>query len=200
MINNYKEFEEYLLYLKNNNIRKKLLIHSCCGPCSSYVIDFLKEYFDLTIYFYNPNIDSIEEYNKRYHEQEKIGIALYENLPIIKAEYDPKKFIEAVIGHEEDKEGGHRCGICYELRLEETARLAKEKKFDLFTTTLSISPFKNSTKINEYGFKIADKYKIDFLYSNFKKKDGYKKSIILSEKYDLYRQVYCGCLYSCRKD
>lgn len=198
MINNYTEFEKLIEEYKSNEIRKKLLLHSCCGPCSSYVIDFLKDYFDLTIYYFNPNIDPLEEYEKRLENQFKIRDALDKNIPIIKGKYDPSLFLEKVKGYEEDKEGGHRCDLCIELRLEETAKKAKELNFDYFTTTLSISPFKNSNHINEIGFKLADKYQIDFLYSNFKKKDGYKKSIILSNKYDLYRQVYCGCIYSCK--
>lgn len=177
---------------------KKLLLHSCCAPCSSYVLLYLTKYFDITIFYYNPNITDSQEFEKRLNEQIRLvnEITKENKIDIIKGKYEKEKFEEMVKGLEKEKEGGARCFKCYQLRLEETAKLAKEKGYDYFTTTLSISPYKNSSKINEIGEELEKEYGIKYLYADFKKKDGYKKSIELSHKYNLYRQNYCGCIYS----
>ena len=193
-INYDKKLEEII---KNLDKRPKLLLHSCCGPCSSYVITYLKDYFDITILYYNPNIEPKEEYEKRKKEQLKLIKEL--NIPTLDfydIAYENAKWREYVKGYEQEKEGGARCHLCYELRLEKTAALALEKHFDYFGSTLSVSPYKNAQVLNEIGEKLEDKYKIKWLYSDFKKKDGYTKSIELSKQYDLYRQDYCGCEFS----
>ena len=177
-----------------------LLLHSCCAPCSSYVLEYLSQYFEITIFYYNPNIGKEEEYKKRVEEQKR----LIESLPakhrihFLEGKYEPEKFYDAVKGYEKCEEGGERCFICYEMRLRESAKIAKEKGFDYFTTTLSISPLKNAAKLNEIGHKLSSEYEVEYLYSDFKKKNGYKRSIELSKEYDLYRQDYCGCVYSVR--
>lgn len=177
--------------------KKKLLLHSCCGPCSSYVLDYLNKYFDITILYYNPNIYPEEEYNKRLSEQQRLVEELNnKNISVIDLGYDQKDFYKAIKGHELDKEGGERCHICYKLRLEKACRYAKENGYDYFGTTLSVSPYKNSQVLNNIGKTLEEKYNIKYLYSDFKKNDGYKKSIELSKKYELYRQNYCGCAFS----
>lgn len=181
--------------IANLNFRPKLLLHSCCAPCSSYCITYLKNYFDITILYYNPNIEPIEEYNKRKEEQIKLCNIL--GVSIMDCDYDNDKYKEMACGLEQEKEGGARCFKCYELRLRKTASLAS--KFDYFATTLTVSPFKNSNKINEIGMMLEKEYLIKYLPSDFKKKDGYKKSIELSHKYNLYRQNFCGCIYSKRQ-
>lgn len=175
-----------------------LLLHSCCAPCSSYVLEYLSEYFKITVLYYNPNIFPKEEYEYRINEQQR----LIEELPaknkieFFKTEYEPEKFHVIAKGHEKDKEGGERCFKCYELRLREAAEYAKEGGYDYFTTTLSISPMKNAEKLNEIGRCLSEEYGVPYLYSDFKKKNGYKRSVELSEVYHLYRQNYCGCVYS----
>ena len=190
-IKNYKEFLKRIEELKQEP-KKKILIHACCGPCSSEVIDFLKDIFDITIYYYNPNIYPELEYDKRY-DQFKL---LPYDFDIIKGKYEDDKYYEAIKGYEDLGEFSKRCYKCFYFRLEECAKKAKVLNFDYFTTTLSISPYKNSIWINEIGYEISKKYGIDYLYSDFKKQEGYKKSIELSKKYKLYRQEYCGCIYS----
>lgn len=177
-----------------NKKGSKLLLHSCCAPCSSSVIERLKNDFEITVLYYNPNIEPIEEYEKRKTEQLKLLKIL--NIDYINIDYLNEEYKEAVKGYENEKENGARCPICFNLRLEKTAQIAKKNKFDYFGTTLTISPHKNAILINRIGTKIEQKYNISFLLSDFKKEDGYKKSIELSKKYDLYRQDYCGCLYS----
>lgn len=175
-----------------------LLLHSCCGPCSSYVITYLKDYFDITILYYNPNIEPYDEYLKRKEEEIRF-IKDYPNinkLDIMDCDYDNQKFHDIAKGLETAKEGGARCHKCYYLRLEKTALLAKENGYDYFGTTLTVSPYKNSEVLNKIGSELENKLNINFLYSDFKKKEGYKKSIELSKKYNLYRQNYCGCIYS----
>ena len=185
-------YEAFIKFLNEEHAEKpKLLLHACCAPCSSYVLELLKNAFDITVYFYNPNISSEEEYDKRYAEFQKLG-----NYKVIKPKYNAKSFIDVVRGMEDIPEGGKRCWFCYEERLENTAIYAKEHHFDYFTTTLSISPYKNASKINEIGQSLANTYDIKFLYSNFKKDEGYKKSILLSKQFGLYRQDYCGCIFS----
>lgn len=177
--------------------RPKLLLHSCCAPCSTYVLSYLNNYFDITIYYYNPNIHPEEEYIKRLNEQVKLVNEVYKNkINVIKEIYDPIDYFNKIKGHENDKEGGERCHICYKIRMEKCAKYAKENGYDFFTTTLSVSPYKNAKVLNEIGKSLEEEYNIKYLYADFKKKDGYKTSIILSKKYNLYRQDYCGCVYS----
>ena len=196
MKENYSNMCEEIL--KNLNGTKKILLHSCCAPCSSYVISYLTKYFDITILYYNPNIYPYEEYIKRKNEQIRLinEIDKINKLDIIDCDYDNDLYRELIKGLEKEPEKGKRCNVCYEMRIEKTAIIAKEKNFDYFCTTLSVSPYKNSNLINEIGKELENKYQIKWLYSDFKKKDGYKKSIELSQKYNLYRQNYCGCIYS----
>ncbi|MDY5058077.1 MAG: epoxyqueuosine reductase QueH [Bacilli bacterium] len=184
--------------LNNLDGKKKLLLHSCCGPCSSYVISYLTNYFDITILYYNPNIYPYDEYLKRKQEQIKLinEIDCSNNLDIMDCDYDNDLYEKCIIGLENEPERGNRCMVCYNLRMEKTAKMAKECNYDYFCTTLSVSPYKNSEWINKIGEKLQNKYNINWLYSDFKKKDGYKQSILLSKKYNLYRQDYCGCIYS----
>lgn len=194
--------ENYNILCENilNNItkKKKLLLHSCCAPCSSYVITYLTKYFDITILYYNPNIFPYEEYLKRKNEQIKLihEITTENNINIIDCDYENELYTKQIKGLEKEPEKGKRCNICYRMRIEKTAVIAKEKKYDYFCTTLSVSPHKNASLINKIGKELEEKYKVKWLYSDFKKKDGYKKSIELSKKYNLYRQDYCGCIYS----
>ena len=184
--------------LNNLDSKKKLLLHSCCGPCSSYVISYLTNYFDITILYYNPNIYPYDEYLKRKQEQIKLinEIDCSNILDIMDCDYDNDLYEKCIIGLENEPERGNRCMVCYNLRMEKTAKMAKECNYDYFCTTLSVSPYKNSEWINKIGEKLQNKYNINWLYSDFKKKDGYKQSILLSKKYNLYRQDYCGCIYS----
>ena len=176
----------------------KLLLHACCGPCSSYVIEYLNKYFDITILYYNPNISPQEEFTKRLKEIKRLIKEIpHENkLELIEGRYDYNEFTNISKGLEDCPEGGERCFKCYRLRLEESAKYAKENNYDYFGTTLSISPYKNSKKLNEIGEELSNKYGIKYLYSDFKKKNGYRRSIELSNEYNLYRQDYCGCIYS----
>ncbi len=179
-----------------------LLLHSCCAPCSSYVLEYPSNYFKITIFYYNPNIYPISEFQKRAQEQQKLLKLLNTKYPInyIEGDYNHQLYLDITSGLEEEKEGGNRCSACYKLRMEEAANMAKELGFDYFTTTLSVSPYKNSKVLNEIGEELANKYKVNYLYADFKKKNGYKRSIELSKEYNLYRQDYCGCEYSIRKD
>lgn len=176
----------------------KLFLHSCCAPCSSYTLEYLSNYFDITVYYFNPNISPKAEFDKRYAEQKRLIEALPSKHPIklVCGEYDYNDFLKIAKGYEDVPEGGERCFRCYRMRLESTAKLAKEQGFDYFCTTLSISPLKNSQKINEIGYEVAEKYGIKWLPSDFKKKEGYKRSIELSREYQLYRQNFCGCIFS----
>lgn len=181
--------------------RPKLLLHSCCGPCSTAVIDILKDYFDVTVYYYNPNIEPIGEYLKRKQEQIRFIKELNNAYVHFKdCDYENEVFREKTKGLETEPENGARCSICYKIRLEKTAKEAKKLNYDYFGTTLTVSPYKNSQKINEIGAYLEKEFEINFLYSDFKKKDGYKKSIELSKKYNLYRQNYCGCEFGRVKD
>lgn len=173
-----------------------LLLHSCCAPCSSAVLERISKYFSITILFYNPNITDYEEYLKRKEELKRLIKDVNYQIEIKDCDYEKEKFIEMALGLEDKKEGDIRCYKCYKLRLEKTAIVAKENNFDYFTTTLSISPYKNSNWLNEIGEELATKYNINYLYADFKKKNGYKRSIELSNIYHLYRQDYCGCIYS----
>lgn len=197
-MNYQKELDQIIEKIQLENCVPRLLLHSCCAPCSSYVLEYLSEYFDITIFYYNPNIYPEEEYTKRVEEQQQLisTMKLKNQVKLIRGDYIPKDYYEKVKGHEADAEGSDRCFLCYELRLMEAAKAAKDGHFDYFTTTLSISPYKNAEKLNEIGQRIAKEYKISFLPSDFKKKNGYKRSIQLSTEYGLYRQDYCGCIFS----
>ena len=186
--------------LKNLKGVPKLLLHVCCAPCSSYVLEYLSNYFAITVFYYNPNIDTTEEYTKRKNESERFTNIFKTKYPVkfIGPEHLNDEFENEINGLENEKEGGSRCLKCYRLRMEKACRYAKEHNYDYFTTTLTISPLKNSKKINEIGCILEEKYGIRYLYSDFKKKEGYKRSIVLSHQYNLYRQNYCGCKYSKR--
>lgn len=188
-----------LLLVKNFDKKQSLLLHSCCGPCSTQVIDFLKDYFDITIYYYNPNIEPTEEYLKRKKEQirfiEEFNQKNSIQINYLDCDYENREFREMAKGLENEKEGGARCSKCFYLRMKKTALMAKLKGFKYFGTTLTISPHKNSQVINKIGEYIANEVDIEFIYGDFKKNDGYKKSIMFSKEYNLYRQDYCGCLY-----
>ena len=178
-----------------------LLLHSCCAPCSSYVLEYLSDFFEITVLYYNPNIYPEEEYHKRVEEQKHLIRSLPVKHPIhlIEGRFDPKEFYTAVRGLEQIPEGGERCHACFELRLREAAKAALKGGFDYFTTTLTISPLKNAAKLNEIGEALAREYQITWLPSDFKKKNGYKRSVELSQEYGLYRQDYCGCVFSRRE-
>lgn len=186
--------------LKNLKEKKTLLLHACCAPCSSYVIEYLSNYFDITILFYNPNINNDSEYNKRLQELERFVKEFKTNNPVkvISLGYNHDEYLQTVLGLEKEKEGGSRCLKCYRLRIEKTFEYAKQYNFDYVTTTLTISPLKNSQVINKIGSELENIYHINYLYSDFKKKEGYKRSIVLSHEYNLYRQDYCGCEFSKR--
>lgn len=198
-VRNYqKELERTLEQIRGEGRTPSLFLHSCCAPCSSYVLEYLSEYFFITVFYYNPNIYPEEEYWKRVREQEhfisvfpaKHAISFQEGV------YEPSRFYETVRGLEDVREGGSRCFACYRLRLEEAARMAKKGGYDFFTTTLSISPMKNAAKLNEIGEELADRYQVAYLNSDFKKKNGYQRSTQLSKEYGMYRQNYCGCVFS----
>ena len=193
---NYNLECEKILNSIDLNHKPTLLLHSCCAPCSSAVLERISKYFSITILFYNPNITDYEEYLKRKEELKRLIKDVNYQIEIMDCDYDKEKFISMALGLEDKKEGDIRCYKCYKLRLEKTAMLAKENNFDYFTTTLSISPYKNSKWLNEIGEELANKYNINYLYADFKKKNGYKRSIELSNIYHLYRQDYCGCIYS----
>lgn len=178
-----------------------LLLHSCCAPCSSYTLEYLTQFFSVTVFYYNPNISPAEEFSKRVSEQKRLISELPMKNPVsfIEGEYDPQAFYSAIKGLEHIREGGERCFACYRLRLEKTAQLAAERGFDYFTTTLSISPYKNAHKLNEIAKELSEIYSVKALPCDLKKKGGYKRSIELSAEYSLYRQDYCGCVFSKRE-
>ena len=193
-VNYDAEMQKIIKEARAEGKKPTLLLHACCAPCSSACLELLKDDFDVTVYFYNPNMDSAEEFSRRETEERRLCEAL--NIKLLVEEYDSAEFYSAVKGFEKEKEGGKRCERCFFLRLKKTAEKAKEKGFDYFTTTLTISPLKSADLLNEIGKKIAEEKGIPFLPSDFKKRDGYKKSVELSKKYDLYRQNYCGCVFS----
>lgn len=197
-INYQKELDKIISDNIKNNFVPKLLLHSCCAPCSSYVLEYLSQYFYITILYFNPNIYPENEYYKRVEEQERLINSLNTVYPVnlVKGEYEPKRFYEICKGLENEKEGGKRCEKCFNLRLTEAAVYAVKLRCDYFTTTLTISPLKNAFVINQIGEEISQKYGIKYLPSDFKKKNGYKRSIELSKEYNLYRQDYCGCVFS----
>lgn len=196
---NYQLITDRILSeLSSKKERPLLLLHACCGPCSSYVVTYLSEYFDIDILYYNPNTFPESEYFKRYKQLEKLcNTADFKgNVRLIENGYGPECFYEAIKGHESEPEGKGRCEICYRLRLTEAANEAKKRNADWFSTTLSVSPHKSSALLNNIGRELEEEYGIKYLYSDFKKLNGYKQSIELSKKYGLYRQDYCGCEFS----
>lgn len=197
MKTNYNiELEKILSEIKEKNIKPSLLLHTCCAPCSSSVIERLNEYFDITVFYYNPNIEPYEEYLKRKEEQKRFLNVLNKDIKFMDCDYENEEFKRISKGLEYLSEGGYRCHECYKLRLLKTAQMASENQFDYFGTTLTVSPYKNSQILNAIGKEISENLNIKYLYSDFKKKEGYKRSIELSKEYNLYRQDYCGCLYS----
>lgn len=199
MVRNYqRELDQLIQTLSKGKKIPTLLLHSCCAPCSSYCLEYLSQYFYITIFYYNPNITEQSEYNKRVTEQKRLINELSVTYPIqfLEGEYNPKQFLTLTKGLESLSEGGERCFLCYELRQREAAIIAKENNFDYFTTTLSISPHKDAIKLNEIGERLSNEYGVSYLPSDFKKKNGYKRSIELSKEHNLYRQNYCGCIFS----
>ncbi len=198
---NYQLETDKIIKSITENYVPTLLLHSCCAPCSSYVIEYLSDFFNITVLYYNPNIDTSEEYEKRAKEQQRLieTMKFKNKVSCIVEEYKPEEFYNRAKGLEKEPEGGLRCVECFKLRLEKTASLAKEKGFDYFTTTLTISPLKNSQILNEIGKEMAEKYEVNYLFSDFKKKSGYLRSCELSEQYGLYRQNFCGCVFSKNK-
>ena len=177
---------------------KKLLLHACCAPCATSVIERIKDDFNITLFFYNPNMDSLSEYELRLKELN--SLANYHGVSVIELGYNHQEFLQSVVGKENEKEGGVRCFICYDLRLDKTAKIAKEKGFDYFATTLTVSPLKNVSVLNEKGKIAQEKHGVKYLPSDFKKNNGYMRSIKLSKEFNMYRQNYCGCEFSKRKD
>lgn len=200
-INYQKELEKIIEFHTQKEEVPRLLLHACCAPCSSYVLEYLSKYFKIDVLFYNPNIATEEEYRHRAEELTRLIEEMNFIHPVtsIVEPYNANQFYDYIQGLEQCKEGGSRCFKCYELRLEHTVRIAAEKKYDYFTTTLSISPLKNAEKLNEIGKMLEEKYHLKYLFSDFKKKNGYKRSIELSQKYELYRQNFCGCKFSKRE-
>ncbi|MEE3467861.1 MAG: epoxyqueuosine reductase QueH [Eubacterium sp.] len=188
-------------YIKSLSSRPRLLLHCCCAPCSSYVTEYLHPFFDITVFFYNPNITESEEYEKRKSELKRyLGeVSFGESIDWIDADYEPERFLEMAKGLEDEPERGRRCEGCFRLRLGKTAEAAKAGGYDLFCTTLSISPHKDADLLMAIGEELAEEYGVPYLPSDFKKKNGYKRSIELSREYDLYRQDYCGCRFSMRQ-
>lgn len=201
-MNYQKELEKIIDRLVAEERVPQLLLHSCCAPCSSYVLEYLSNYFEITVFYYNPNIYPEQEYEKRVKEQQELIRRMPAKHPIsfVEGPFEKEKFYEMAKGLEDVPEGGARCMKCYEMRLRKTAELAKKEHFDYFTTTLSISPLKNAEKLNKIGLHLAEIYEVEYLLSDFKKKNGYKRSTELSREYGLYRQDYCGCEFSVRED
>ena len=208
-----KELDARIAEFQKEGVYPRLLLHACCAPCSSYCLEYLRQYFDVTVFFFNPNITESDEYSKRVIEEKRLireynrqidennfeGMHSDQNarkIGIIEGDYDPRVFFEAAKGLELCREGGERCRKCFELRLGETARVAREEGFEYMTTTLTISPLKNAQVLNEVGEEAALRHGVVFLPSDFKKKEGYKRSIELSRKFGLYRQNFCGCSFS----
>lgn len=201
MRNYQKELDKLIESIPDGQV-PTLLLHACCAPCSSYCLEYLSQYFKITLYFYNPNIYPENEYSLRSEEARRLINEMTFKHPVtfLEGEFNPKEFYDAVKGFENEKEGGERCFRCYRLRLESAAKLAKDMGFDYFTTTLTISPLKRADKLNEIGEELGEIYAVKHLSSDFKKKNGYKRSTELSREYGLYRQDYCGCVFSKRKD
>ena len=197
-VNYQKELEKIIESHAANGELPTLFLHSCCAPCSSYVLEYLSEFFKITVFYYNPNIYPDDEYYKRVLEQKEFisRLPAKNKIDFIEGNFDKERFYDMAKGLENVREGGERCFNCYELRLGEAAKMARELKMDYFATTLSISPLKNSQKLNEIGLRLADEYKVKYLVSDFKKKNGYVRSVELSKEYNIYRQDYCGCVFS----
>lgn len=200
MVNYQKELDKLIAALQKENKVPSLLLHSCCAPCSSYVMEYLSQYFEITVFYYNPNIYPESEYTKRILEQQELIGRMHFRHPVsfLAGNYDSERFYRMAQGLEDVKEGGARCFKCYALRLREAAQMAAKGGFDYFTTTLSISPMKNAQKLNEIGEAAGREFGVAYLMSDFKKKNGYKRSVELSREYGLYRQDYCGCEFSQR--
>ena len=202
-VNYQAELEKLIKQLPDRH--RRLFLHSCCAPCSSYCLEYLRKYFDVTVFYYNPNISFGEEYRHRVEELKRLVEELNEDaaggnpIELEEGPYEPERFFEAVKGMEDCPEGGERCFVCYELRLREAAKRAAEGGYDFFTTTLTISPLKNAQKLNEIGQRLGEEYGVACLPSDFKKKGGYQRSIELSREHELYRQDYCGCVFSKRE-
>lgn len=197
-INYDKKLEEVIKKIADNNELPTLLLHSCCAPCSSYILEYLSNFFKITVFFYNPNIHPYSEYIARLKEQKRLisEIKAKNYIKFIEGIYNQEEFYKTVAGLEKVPEGGERCFKCYKMRLLETAKMAHNGKYDYFTTTLTVSPYKKAAKVNEIGKNLADEFDVAYLFSDFKKREGYKKSIEASKKYNLYRQNYCGCVFS----
>ena len=197
-MNYQKVLDDTIRQIQLNNQTPKLLIHSCCAPCSSYCLEYLSQYFDITVVYYNPNIFPEEEYKYRIDEQRRFinEFPAKNKIKLIETDYTPEDFYEIAKGLEKEPEGGERCTKCYRLRLEYAAKLAAKMNMDYFTTTLSISPLKDAKRLNSIGLELEEIYKIPYLVSDFKKTDGYKRSVELSNQYNMYRQNFCGCVYS----
>ena len=202
MKQNYQKQMDAVVASLPQGERPRLLLQSCCGPCSSYVLEALTPFFRVTVLYYNPNIQPRAEYDLRLENQRKIIAALPTptEVDILECDYDGEKYDAAVKGLESEPEGGARCTVCFRLRLEETAKRASELGYDWFCTTLTVSPHKDAERLNQIGKALGERYGVPFLPSDFKKRDGYKRSIQLSKEYGLYRQDYCGCLYSKSKE
>ena len=198
MTNYQKILDKTIEQHVSRNETPSLLLHACCAPCSSYVLEYLSQFFSITVFYYNPNITEEPEYRKRVAEEQRLisQLPAKNKISFIEGRYDPERFFEMAKGKEDIPEGGARCFDCYRLRIAETADIAKQHGFDYFTTTLSISPLKNAQKLNEIGGEEAERTGVPYLFSDFKKREGYKRSIQLSAQYNLYRQNYCGCIYS----
>ena len=196
-INYQKKLDEIINSF--NGERKSLLLHSCCAPCSSYVLEYLEKYFDITVMYYNPNIQPFEEFERRLSEQQRLCKEAHPNISVIAPEYDAQEYFSVVKGLEDLGENSERCFACYRFRMKLAAEYAKANNYDFFTTTLSISPYKNADKLNEIGYEIEKEINMPYLPADFKKREGYKRSIQLSKDYNLYRQEYCGCIFSKRE-
>lgn len=196
-INYQKELDQILEQIDPKEKKPRLLLHSCCAPCSSYVLEYLSSYFEITIFYYNPNITEKDEYEKRIQEVKRLiqemGLT---GVNVVEGEHDPKAFFAMAAKWPGEREGGRRCYDCYKMRLDRTAELAAQEGYDYFTTTLSISPHKNAQWLNELAEEAGNLYQVKALPADFKKRNGYKRSIELSAEYDLYRQDYCGCIFS----
>jgi hypothetical protein len=197
-INYQKELDKVIEQIKQEGITPSLLLHACCAPCSSYCLEYLSQYFEITVFFFNPNISNKEEYEYRLSEEKRLisQMNFKNSVKIVEGEYKPESFFSAAKGLENEPEGGKRCKKCFELRLLEAVKKAEELDCDYVTTTLSISPLKNAQLLNEIGSGFAEQSGAKWLFSDFKKREGYKRSIVLSQKYELYRQNYCGCIFS----
>lgn len=197
-INYQIEMEKELRGLEVRGCRPRLVLHSCCAPCSSAVLERLHQAFELIVFYYNPNISPEAEFRHRADEQKRLvqQMPLRDDVCVVEGEYDPENFYRAVQGYEDAPEGGERCGICFEMRLRKTAEYARRIGAEYFTTTLSISPLKDAARLNAIGGALAEEFGLHYLFSDFKKKDGYRRSCVLSEEYGLYRQDFCGCVFS----